>query len=332
MWTTAVIVFLFVFVLVLILPLHYSNPVHSNENNPMYAPVDTAIISYPHPFCEQLHITRNTDQDFPVLATLYLLNQWPTLEKEDFSTFYIEIELPSLQYEYRRVFSYPGSNITFSACSLDPLPSPWGVFYLVKGNRNFARWRNGQHGHYYHKQDIYAACLGVNSTYTFEVGQEDNYYFIFEKLEASLTALGVTFTFDRVLYEVVDSAVITDCFILLNTSSSCQVDVPLGSKAVALLELDTLEPGMNEWEANIGLNVECADRVWLYAVLGIAVFAFLGGLIITSIFFHYLRSWRKKKKSSRQIGFAQEDSTLVDGDNAPPTYDTYDAPPPYKPE
>lgn len=330
MWTTAVTVFLFVFVLVLVLPLHYSNPVHDNENNPAYAPVDTAIISYPHPFCEKLRIARHFDQDFPVIATIYLLKQIPTLEKQDSSTFHRAIQLPSFQYEYWKLFLYPGSSINYSACSSDSLPNPWGVFYLVKGNRNFARWTNGR-SHYYDKQDIDAACSNENSTYALEVQEEDNYYFIFEKQDTSETSLRITFSFDRVLYEVFNSTVISDCSIFLNSSSSCLVDVPLASKPVALLELDTLEPDMDEWDANISLDVECADRVWLYAVIGIAMFVFLGGLIIASIFLHYLRSRRNKKKSARQTGLAQEDSPLV-GDTTPPTYNTYDAPPPYKPE
>ena len=330
-WIFALAVFMFVFVMVLILPLRYSNPVHDNEDNPTHAPVDTAIVSFPHPFCDKLSITKhNYDEDFPVISTLYLLEKMPTLGKQDSAVFYREPLLSTDQYEFWKIFLYPGSNISYQACSLDSLPEPWGKFYLVKGNDNFARWKDGDSNVYLHEENIDAACQDTdNSTYTFKVNEEENYYFIFERGGTSQSRLGVTFSYDRVLYDTSSNVIISECSIYLNTSSSCHVDIPVSSKTTALLELDTLEPDLDEWDANISLDVECAARVWLYAVIAISVFVFLGVLISSSAILYYLCSRRRRRSVERGT---HEDSAMIEGDNTPPTYDTYDAPPAYKPE
>ncbi len=327
----AVAVFMFVFVLVLILPLRYSNPVHDNENNPTFAPVDTAIVSYPHPFCNQIRVTKHfLNENFPVISTLYLLEKMPILERQDSAVFYRQPELSKDQFEYWKIFLYPDSNISYVACSLEP--EPWGVFYLVKGNNNFAQWENDQsEEHIYDDEKIDAACQGGNNiTYSFEVTEEDNYYFIFKREGTSQASVGVTFSYDRVLYDTSDNVIISECFIYLNDSKSCRVDVPLSSKATALLELDILESDMDEWEANISLDVECAPRVWLYAVIAISAFVFLGVLILSSVIIYMC--FCKRRKNVERVNTVHEDASLVDGNNTPPTYDTYDAPPAYRPE
>ena len=323
---------MFVFVLVLILPLRYSNPVHDNENNPAYAPVDTAIISFPHPFCERITITkpRYIDDDFPVISTIYLLKTMPTLGKLDSATFYREVELSENQYQYWKIFLYPGSNISYLACYQGSLTEPWGTFYLVKGNNDFTLWKDGHSDVSIHDETIDASCEDNNdSTFSFLVEKEDNYYFIFQKDNNLLASLGVTFNYDRLLYNTSDDDIVSQCSIILNDSKQCSADVPLSFKAIALLELDTLEPGLNEWDPYINLNVDCSARVWLYAVIAISVFVFLGVLVISSVILYMC--FCRRKKSVRRNNSAHEESTLLEEDD-PPTYDTYDAPPPYKPE
>lgn len=319
-----------VFVLVLVLPLHYSNPVHDNEDNPAFAPIDTAIISYPHPFCEKLTLNQHLpNENYDVISTIYLLEKVPPLGRQDSATFKREFQLGSYEYEYWKAFLYPGSDISYWACSLYTVQ--WGKFYLVKGNRQFEQWKNGRSTQI-HEEAIDAVCESDNSTFTFQVETEDNYHFIFQREGTSDVPLQVTFMINRFLFNTSDSEVISECSIYLNETKSCSLDVPLSSSYTSLLQLDTLQPMMEEWEASINLDVQCTARVWLYAVIAISTFIFLGGLILGSIFI-YLCFNRRLKNTTRQVSNTpNEDTTLVDDIHTPPTYETYDTPPAYKPE
>lgn len=314
----------FLFVLVLILPLHYSNDtVRDNEgNNHIYAPTDTAIISFSHPFCDQLTL-HSTDSEFFVQVTLYLLEQTPTLRVDNKATFYREPRLVN-DYEYWRMFLYPGSRVGYSACSIVSTEPPV-TFYLVKGNSNYERWKIDHSSTHIDRKEIVAACEdNYNATFTFEAKSEDNYYFIFDSGDASLESVtGVTFDFERTLYDISNnSTILSECSVILNDSTSCGVSVPHTSKPVALLELVSLVRDPMEWDADIRVGVSCSARVWLYMVIAISVFMFVGLLSFSAIL-TYLCFCNKKSTSLR------EDSHLI---SEKPQCAIYEAPPPYKPQ
>lgn len=319
-------------VLVLILPLRYSSPVEDNEHNDeIYAPVDTAIISFSYTFCDSLSLL-SPDADFDAIeAKLYLLSAMPELGKENKAGFYREISLTD-NYEYWRMFLYPGSKTSYSACFIQ---SSTVVFYLVKGKVNYERWRFGHSSSHIHQQNINVSCEeNDNVTFTFEVEEEDNYYFIFvSELTSSVT--GVTFDFERVLYDVSNSSslVISECSIVLNDSStSCQVGVPLSSKTIALLELDSLVPDPMEWDASIRVRVECSTRVWLYVVIALSACVLVGLLGLAAFILYLYCCGQGNEGGSRQAPQDEpqdEDSHLITGHDKNPVYD---APPPYKPK
>lgn len=318
-----------VFVLVLIVPLHFSSDdVRDNEhNNHIYAPKDTAIISFTHPFCDKLTL-HSPDSEFDVEVTLYLLGQVPVLGREDKATFYRDPRLTNT-YEYWRMFLYPGSKVGYSACSIESTEPPV-TFYLVKGNRNYEKWRF-DHSNAVLREEITASCgTSSNNTFNYEVESEDNYYFIFDSEATSMTSVtGVTFDFKRVLYDVsINSSIVTQCSIILNDSTSCQVSVPLSSKPVALLELASLVPDPMQWDADVRVYVSCSARGWIYAVITLSTIAFVG-LLATSALLTRLCFCSKKKDNAASRDTSQsEDSQLIREHSQKPVYN---APPSYEP-
>lgn len=316
----------FLFVLVLILPLRFSNDtIRDNEgNNHIYAPTDTAIIRFSHPFCDQL-IIHSPDSEFFVQVTLYLLEQTPTLRRDSKATFYREPRLTN-DYEYWRMFLYPGSRVGYSACSIDSREPPV-TFYLVKGNSNYETWRMGHSKGHVYREEIAAACeANANATFTFEVKSEDNYYFIFDSGAAALESVtGVTFDFERTLYDIsMNSTILSECSVFLNDSTSCGVSIPHTSKPVALLELVSLVRDPMEWDAYIRVSVNCSARVWLYTVIAISAFVFMGLLAFSAILTYLCFCNKTSGETS-----VREDSHLI---SEKPQNTPYEAPPPYKPQ
>lgn len=286
------------FVLALMLPLRLSSDtVRDNEhNNHIYAPVDTAIITFSHPFCEGL-ILKSPDSEFFIEATLYLLKQIPTLGRLDEGTYYSEARL-SQNYQYWHLFLYPGSSVHYSACSVAAIAEPPVLFYLVKGNRGYKEWRSDHSTAYTHREEINAVCdTNDNATFSYTVDDEDNYYFIFDSEAEPMTVTGITFNFSRVLYEVSSSSVVSECSIRLNDSTSCQVPVSLSSEPVAMLELALLAPDSMEWDADVRVDVTCSARVWLYVVIAFSAIAFVGLLVLVAVVV-YLCFCRNKEGGS----------------------------------
>lgn len=308
--------FAVVFVVVLILPLRYS--VSEDEVDVPYAPVDTAIISFSHPFCEELRLFSHDSPvyDFPIMSTLYLLQEEPLLQRRHVVSFYRESVLHYQEYSFWKVFLYAGSSVNFSACYMDA-EGPWGVFYLVKGDKNFAKWQSHHTDSYIHQERIEAACMDdQNSTYNYMAENEDTYHLIFVSESAVQSTLGISFTFDRVLYSTFNTSIVDKCSIVLNDSSSleCHLDVALSSKATALLELQPLVPdSMIDWDANIVLDVKCDARAWLYVVIAISTVAFIVLLVIVSAMSYFCCCARKNKVSEDVI--PREDTSLVRNDD-----------------
>lgn len=310
-------VFVLVFMMVVILPLRYS--VDENKENLDYAPVDTAIISFSHPFCDKLtlHSPDHPVADFPIISTIYLLDQKPLLGKEHFSTVYRESVLPLHEYEFWRLYLYPGSSVSYSACNIEPNTEPWGTFYLVKGDKNYERWKSDHPDSYVHKQSIETACAeNNNSTFTYEADSEDHYYLIVKCEVSTQPTLAITFTFNRLLYDTSNSSILSECSITLNDSLSlsCHVDVPLSSKAIALLELETLVPDLVDWDANIVVDVKCGPRAWLYALIALSSVIFVVLLVVVSAVI-YLFCCRRRKSTTEPQDTANEDTSLVDNNN-----------------
>lgn len=318
----------FVFVLVLVLPLRYSNDdVGDNEhNNHVYAPTDTAIINFHHPFCDRLTLYSH-DSEYFVEVTLLLLEETPPLERREGAAFYREPIL-TRDYEYWRMFLYPGSSVGYSACSVKSAESPV-TFYLVKGNRNFEKWQIGHSNTHIEEQQLTTACEDDNTTYSYQVNSQDNYYFIFNSESSAETITGIAFDFERTLYDISEnSTVISECSVILNASSSCGVSIPYSGNPVVLLQLESLIPDPMEWDAGIKVDVTCSARAWLYVIISLSALAFVGLLIFSAIIVYFIFCNKKKRVRISSTASQREDSHLI----SEKKQDTYDPPPPYQPQ
>ena len=312
------------------LPLNFANDISDNEDNNAYAPTDTAIITFSHPLCDKLSI-HPPNTDFPVLSSIYLLTQHPKLSKEESFSFYRELNLRNKEYQYIKLFLYPGSNATYSGC-LSQSDNHF-IFFLVKGFHNFDRWKMGYSNSHIHEETINARCQDQpNSTYTFQAEEEDNYYLIYESTSPNPSTLAVTFSFERVLYDFSDDTIAANCQVFLNDTESCSIAVPLSSPTTALLVLEPLGEGLVEWDANIRVDINCHLRAWLYIVIIVSSLLFAGILIVLAIVI-FICCCRKSKSSNltsnQSPAEPSEHSTLVDEDTKP-TYDEEYTPPPYE--
>lgn len=267
------------------------------------------------------------DSELYVQATLFLLEQMPPLLRENKGTFHRQIHLTN-NYQYWRMFLYPGSSIAYTACSFEAIPEPPVVFYLVKGNKDYDAWRSDHSKTHIHREKINALCETSNVTFSYKVDNEDNYYFIFDSETRSVTE--VTFSFSRVLYDVsANVSVVSECSIVLNDSTACQVPVSHTSKPVALLELATLAPEPMEWDADVRVNVSCSARVWLYVVISFSAIAFVAMLTLTAVLV-YLCCCRNKNRRlpapTEDAENNEETTHLISDKHENPS------PPPYKPD
>jgi len=128
-------------------------------------------------------------------------------------------------------------------------------FYLLKGTHNFNKWSDDG-GSYYalHHFDITSICSqGKNYTFSFS---SDQYYFLYYYATVGIEA---TFTFDRVLYQPVNSTIVDSCQAGGQGPLSCTWDVPYQSNYTALIVVDsaTTTPEENvsidtSWEPECG--------------------------------------------------------------------------------
>ena len=220
--------------------------------------------------------------------------------------------------------------MNYSACTLQSDAGPWGVFYLVQGDRNFEKWKSGDSENFIVKEDIEASCADdSNSTFSFQVGEEDHYYMIVKSADTKESTLAITFTFNRLLYSIANGTLLDECSVMLNdtSASDCHVDIPLHSKSTALLDLQTLIPDFVDWDANIVVDVQCGARAWLYVIIAFSSVAFVALLVLVAVVVYWFccRKRQRRKTTAQE----REDSNLVrrneEEDNG--LYDSYSAKP-----
>lgn len=296
-WLCAGVVITLVVMLVLILSVRYSRSISNNANTDLFQPIETVLIRFPFPFCQRLSID-STHVSLPVVASLLLLNETPLLDREISENISTVAKLLN-SYYYSKRYLYPGSNASYSACYVTPVKGAPVTFYLVKGDDNFSRWKAGVSNSYIRNESIVALCeSNSNSTFTYEVEAEDQYYFIFKSNKGFLSTVGITYVFDFILYQASNNTIMSMCFILLDGLTSCSLEVPLTFEPVVLLSLDLVENDTVIVDTYFKLEVECDIRVWLYVVIAISAFILVGFLVESFIVTVYLCLRRYKKSES----------------------------------
>ena len=88
-------------------------------------------------------------------------------------------------------------------------------FYLIKGTHNFNKWSDDGSSYYaLHHFDITSLCSQGKKNYTFSFSSEDQYYFVLYNPNPyyyATVGIEATFTFDRVLYQPVNSTIVDSC-------------------------------------------------------------------------------------------------------------------------
>ena len=182
--------------------IRYSGGQNGSEND--YAPGDTRIVSYNPVFCQSLTLKDTSSTS----AKLYLLKEKPALTGHDNFTiahrYTIDIEYEHHLYYYL----YPGSNVSGTMCLI---PGPTIKFYLIKGTKNFDRWRdNRRSSNALQHFDINTPC-GSNRTFAYSVTSEDQYYFVFYNPSYTASSVvGATLVFNRALYQITNHNDIVD--------------------------------------------------------------------------------------------------------------------------
>ena len=335
-------VILLLLVLMVALPLSYGTNIRDNEENQhAYSPTDTVLISYSNTLCQGLQLSVPVP-DFPVSSTLYLLDEKPELGKQDPFSFYRKSILTERgDYEYWKVFLYPGSTASYSACYLLETGGQNVVFYLVKGTNNYEYWQDNYNSFLY-KDRITSSCSsGPNSSYTFTATAEDNYYFILELNNSNPSEVGINFDFNRILYDVNNGSIISSCGILLDERGSlCSVSLPLSSHPTALLEMQPYGEETDEWDSNIRVDVTCQPRAWVYAVITLSGVGFIVVLIAIAlaVYMYCFRVAKTRPTTSTSPALPSqgaeeegEDTPIVKEGDGISHYESYNPPPAYTP-
>ena len=297
--------------------IRYSGGQNGSEND--YAPGDTRIVSYNPVFCQSLTLKDTSSTS----ATLYLLKEKPALTGHDNFTIARQYTI-DIEYEHHLYYYlYPGSNVSGTMCLI---PGPTIKFYLIKGTKNFDRWRdNRRSSNALQHFDINAPC-GTNRTFAYSVTSEDQYYFVF--YNPSYTASSVvdaTLVFNRALYQITNQNDIVDsCRAGGGSPSTCTLDIPLQSSYTALIIVDSSTADVDD---NVSIDTSCGSRVWMYVVITVVPVLFvvlcIVGTVVTCVLVK--RHRQKKYEPLNNTPTATAHVGIVDEVTEP-------APPPFNPD
>lgn len=223
---------------------------HSSASE-LYSPGDTRLVSYNSFFCASITLTDNSSQ---TAASIYLITETPPLTDRNNFTIDSTVTLSDNEYYYWNYFLYPNSNFSTEVCSHSPGSD--GMFYITKGRvNNFASPVA--------KFSINKVC-SVVQRFSYQIYDEDQYFFVYYKSSQNGVPLQlkVTLSFERFEYSTSDLASQANCSI--TSAGECTVTVPYDSKYMALIVTNTSENV--DWEENVDVSWNCANRGWAYAV------------------------------------------------------------------
>ena len=247
--------FIVIIVVVVTVSVRYSgNEKGTND----YAPRDTRIVSHSSTFCQSITL-RDTSS---TAATLYLLREKPELTGHDNFTFEVQYLIEQGVENHLYYYLYPGSQFSVSTCLTS---GSLASFYLIKGTGNFNKWIDAGSSRYaLHYFYINSACGQSKRNYSSSFSSEDQYYFVFYNPSYTSLTVQATFTFNRVLYQLVNSTIADSCQAGGSGPSSCTLDIPYQSSYTALIVVDSTST--TNPDDNISIDTSCEARVWAYAV------------------------------------------------------------------
>lgn len=266
---------LFSLVSVMVLLSYYADGelTHMDTQSITYGPGDTQSIFFSSLFCQQLSLDPNTlySSDYEP-SHLYLLNKDPTLTGITNITFEDRVVV-SNEHNQRNFHFYTSSVIAFEVCASNDTYSGFASFYLIKGQKLYKKWAESQDEsstpQYVDYLQVGKICGHGEQTFMYEVGEEDQYYFVFvndKHTDPQPAEIVVSYNIRRTVYEFNQSSVANSCSF---TTSPCSVSVPFQHSTAALLVYGAPLNWEESWE-NMPMSVDCGMRVWLYSVMSAA--------------------------------------------------------------
>jgi len=318
-WGIGGLVFAVIIVVAVSMSIRYTGGQNSTDSD--YAPGDTRIVSHSSIFCQSLTL-RDTSS---TAATLYLLREKPQLTGRDSFTVPESYSIDPGNENHLYYYLYPGSQFSVSTClSSGTLAS----FYLIKGTHNFNKWSDDASSYYaLHHFDITSLCSQGRKNYTFSFSSEDQYYFVLynpNPFYYATVGIEATFTFDRVLYQPVNSTIVDSCQAGGQGPLSCTRDVPYQSNYTALIVVDS--PPTTTPEENISIDTSCGARVWIYVVITVVPVLFVA-LCIIGIVVACVLVKKRRKKVYEPLNTPPKATANLGSGNEVPAY----APPPFNP-
>ena len=298
----------------------------NGDNDNLFAPGDTRILSYSSSFCEGLTLTGDKN------ATLYLLDGTPPLSGP---TNKLVVQAPSVihsdTYEYLLYYLHFDSTVTMTYCieSGNSLS-----FFLIKGSGNFNSWvDDGNSIHSIKHITINNICSSSSpASYSYTVSAGDSYYFAFDNVLFSDVSLRATLNFDRTEYLPEEAGVHNSCGVL---GSSCTLHVPYDSDYVAMIKIGASDAEPDE---NIAFNWSCNARVWLYVIIVVVpiLFTVVANLMLCAMCIYCARK-HSKTYSTLPTATGTDESpatvttatTATNTASAPPPSTNPDYPPSY---
>ena len=260
-------------ILTLSLSLSLGTEPHEISSTETYALTDNRIIAYKGDFCQDL---RTTSTDVPInqesTGNLYFLKSRPPLtERESFNASVTAIINSDFNFRFWNFYLNAGSRSSFEVCyQQSGGTSEDVIFYIIRGTDQLNEWRDEPRDSNADKSyRLTSQCRNI----TYEVRQDNMYYFVFYLSGGRSSALDVNFAINRTLYRLLPDDIITDCSFPLDGRSRCVISAPMNSGYTAFLSLNASLP-INYSDDGAEINISCQARGWLYAVIVLAVVIF----------------------------------------------------------
>ena len=255
------------------------------------SPADTRIVIVSSELCQGAKLNSLSSQTTGVTASLYLLQNKPTLIKDNFTLTYTESLVLTNSYQYLSFHLYSGTKYSLIACLSAGSSS---VTYLViKGTSTFNQWVDSGSSYLAYSNSVLylsattSKCGTANSLATLTFYSEDDYYFVFDNINTATAFVTYTVAFDRYEYLPSSGIIVDSCSTALS-ATSCSLSFAYSSGYTVLVQTSSSPSG--DAAANVDISVTCDARAWVYAVIEISMAIAVVLLAIPVLFglFHYV--------------------------------------------
>lgn len=238
------------------------------SHSKVIAPQDQHPISVSTYFCDAVQLE---DLSVDQFLYLYVFAQPPPLTVwQAFNITLRHTSIPDGKYKYWSYYMNKGSQVNVSVCA-----NPEIYFYVLKGESNFDKWKNGDSYSSIFLDYYSGNCVnGRNGDVSLKMNSADDYYFVFEASDVRAD-LDVTLSFNRSMYNL--SALPSDS---CHANPKCSQSLSYASNQFVLIVAN------NSFQTDDNVNVRWSfsARSWFYGTafgipsITLVVIAILAGM------------------------------------------------------